>query len=258
MLKIVKASAGSGKTYTLVREYLRLALRHPTEHFRHILAITFTNKAANEMKSRVIEKLQALSDLSAAEIPLIDYLCSHLSITRKELQHRSCVMLQAMLHHYSDIAISTIDSFTLQIVRGFAYELKHNLNTEVEIDSEMVLRQVVELLIDEIEDENTVADNHQKKNLSKALVEFAMSRMDAEKSWKIDQELLSFSYNLLRDDTYLHREVFENTSISELLQLQKELHAYIYGFEKKIKQTASLPHLPSPEAIDGLFGIAYN
>jgi ATP-dependent exoDNAse (exonuclease V) beta subunit len=238
MLKIVKASAGSGKTYTLVREYLRLALRHPTEHFRHILAITFTNKAANEMKSRVIEKLQALSDLSTAEIPLIDYLCSHLSITRKELQHRSCVMLQAMLHHYSDIAISTIDSFTLQIVRGFAYELKHNLNTEVEIDSEMVLRQVVELLIDEIEDENTVADNHQKKNLSKALVEFAMSRMDAEKSWKIDQELLSFSYNLLRDDTYLHREVFENTSISELLQLQKELHAYIYGFEKKIKQTA--------------------
>jgi ATP-dependent exoDNAse (exonuclease V) beta subunit len=238
MLKIVKASAGSGKTYTLVKEYLRLALRHPTQHFKHILAITFTNKAANEMKERVLQKLNALAALSDKENHLIEFLCTELQISQPVLQQRCQQMLQAMLHNYADIAISTIDSFTHQVIRGFAYELKLNMNVEIEMDTDAFLTQVVELLLDEIEDENNLQDNIERKNLSKALIEFASTKMDAEKSWRIEKDLLDFSKNLLKDETFMHRETLEKTSIPALLELQKNLQKFIHDFETKTKQIA--------------------
>lgn len=238
MLKIVKASAGSGKTYTLVKEYLRLALRHPSQHFKHILAITFTNKAANEMKERVLQKLNALATLSDKETNLINFLCAELNITPAELQLRSQQMLQAMLHHYSDIAISTIDSFTHQVIRAFAYELKLNMNVEIEMDTDSLLTQTFEMLIDEIEDENNTQGNIERKNLSKALIEFASNKMDAEKSWRIEKDLFDFAKNLLKDETFMHREVLEKTSIPALLELQKNLQKFIHDFETKTKHIA--------------------
>ncbi len=235
MLKIVKASAGSGKTYTLVREYLRLALRQPETHFKKILAITFTNKAANEMRARVLEKLAALSDLKHKEQPLIDFLCAELGISTDTLKQRSATMLNAMLHNYADIAICTIDSFTHQVIRGFAYELKLSMNIEIEMDTDALMTQVVELLLDEIEDENG-SEDIERKNLSKALIEFASSKMDEERGWKIEKELIDFSKNLLRDDTFMHRESLENTSIPALLELQKELYVFIKQFESNVDE----------------------
>lgn len=79
MLKIYKSSAGSGKTYTLVREYLRLAFRDPQKSYRAILAITFTNKAAAEMKSRIIEALEGISKLDDEQKTLINDLCNSLT-----------------------------------------------------------------------------------------------------------------------------------------------------------------------------------
>lgn len=233
MLKIVKASAGSGKTYTLVMEYLKLALRHPKEHFKNILAITFTNKAANEMKQRVLEKLEALSTLSEKEKHLIDFLCGELNIETNELKIRAETMLQAMLHHYADIGISTIDKFTHQVIRGFAYELKLNMNVEIEMDTDNLLTQVVELLLEEIEDENNNSSNTENKTLSKALIEFALDKLEDGKSWHIEDDLVNFSKNLLRDDTFMHREVLENTSIEALTKLKKEIRAFIKDFEKR-------------------------
>lgn len=238
MLKIVKASAGSGKTYTLVMEYLKLALRHPKDHFKNILAITFTNKAANEMKQRVLEKLEALTHLSSTENHLIKFLCAELNISQEELRSRSEVMLQAMLHHYTDIGICTIDKFTHQVIRGFAYELKLNMNVEIEMDTDNLLTQVVELLLEEIEDESSDVGNIEKKTLSKALIEFALVKLEDGKSWHIENDLIDFSKNLLRDDTFMNREVLENTSIEVLIEMRKEIHTYIKNFEKKSEEIA--------------------
>lgn len=239
MLKIVKASAGSGKTYTLVKEYLKLALRHPEKHFKHILAITFTNKAANEMKARVLEKLEALSELSDKENHLINFLCKALDIKPNELQNRSKEMLQAMLHSYADVAISTIDSFTHQVIRGFAYELKLNMNVEIELNSEEILKQVVDVLIDEIEDESNGQNDLEKRNISKALIEFATSNLEDGKSLNIEYNLFDFSKNLLTDETYLHRETLENTSIPILLDLRKDLKKFIESFKAKSDKIAT-------------------
>ena len=125
---VYKSSAGSGKTFTLVKEYLKIILRKPAD-FRSILAITFTNKAANEMKDRVISNLKELaSETPHPDSKVIKYLLPDLmketALSALEIQQNAKKSLALILHHYSDFAISTIDSFVHKIVKTFAYDLK--------------------------------------------------------------------------------------------------------------------------------------
>ncbi|MFA7137583.1 MAG: UvrD-helicase domain-containing protein, partial [Bacteroidales bacterium] len=126
-LLIYKASAGSGKTFTLVSEYLKLALQS-TFSFKHILAITFTNKAANEMKQRIINSLRELSQpeiyaSSAINHHLRPLLITKLNYTDEALSHQAEEVLSAILHNYSDLAVMTIDSFMLRILKTFTTDL---------------------------------------------------------------------------------------------------------------------------------------
>ena len=235
MLTVVKASAGSGKTYTLVREYLRLALRNPSTQYRHILAITFTNKAANEMKSRILDALAKLSSLDEKEAALIEFLTAHLGIDTSTLQARASSMLSSILHSYTDLAISTIDSFTHQVIKGFAYELKLNMNVEIEMDTKSLMAEVIDLLLDEIEGDITDGDEQTSKYLSKALIEFASTKLQEGKGMRIEDELLNFSFLLLKEDAYFHREALSKTSIAQLLKVQQKLFLLTNDFEKKVK-----------------------
>src|ERR1035437_8593876 len=116
---VYKSSAGSGKTFTLVKEYLRLALLDDKKtgyNFKSILAVTFTNKAAAEMKHRIIDALDKIS--SSESLPFIgELICTELKITPEELKKRTQSLLTAILHNYSDFSIGTIDSFTHKIVK---------------------------------------------------------------------------------------------------------------------------------------------
>ena len=100
-LIVYKSSAGSGKTTTLVNEYLTIALRNP-HSFRHILAITFTNKAANEMKERVIETLKDLSDKEKQLSPKLDSLIRALNLDTATLRNRARQLLSLILHNYDE------------------------------------------------------------------------------------------------------------------------------------------------------------
>src|SRR5436189_6478978 len=110
MLRIYKSSAGSGKTYTLVKEYLRMAFDSPTK-YKHILAITFTNKAAAEMKDRILSALEGIASGSVAYASLAKELCAQKNKDDAELKKDAAAILRHMLHNYSDISVSTIDSF---------------------------------------------------------------------------------------------------------------------------------------------------
>ncbi len=235
MLTVVKASAGSGKTYTLVRGYLRLALRNPSTQYRHILAITFTNKAANEMKSRILEALSKLSALDEKESALIEFLTAHLAIDAATLQARAGSMLSSILHNYTDLAISTIDSFTHNVIKGFAYELKLNMNVEIEMDTKSLMAEVIDLLLDEIEGDKAEGDEQTSKYLSKALIEFASTKLQEGKGMRIEDELLNFSFLLLKEDAYFHREALSKTSIAQLLKVQQKLFLLTNDFEKKVQ-----------------------
>ncbi|MFZ8836763.1 MAG: UvrD-helicase domain-containing protein [Flavobacteriales bacterium] len=145
---IVKASAGSGKTYRLVRDYLACCLWEGNPHdFKHILAITFTNKAAQEMKDRILEDVQ---EVSLGEGHMYHSLLEIVSVTEKELQRRAKEVSKAMMHQYEDFSVMTIDSFVNRLVRSFTKDLKWDEDFQIELDEGMMIEEAVSRLLSRV------------------------------------------------------------------------------------------------------------
>ena len=185
-----KSSAGSGKTYTLVREFLRIVIESDNpSRYRNILAITFTNKAANEMKKRVLSNLKELSNDEDSEL-LIQF-AKEFKIEKSIIKSKSKQILQSVLHNYSDLKILTIDKFTHKIIRAFANDLGLNNDFEVKMESDEVLKEAIDLLISK-------AGSDEK--ISKVLLEYLNKHIDQEQTWKIEDNLFDFSKELLKED----------------------------------------------------------
>ncbi|MFA8301107.1 MAG: UvrD-helicase domain-containing protein [Hyphomicrobiales bacterium] len=225
---VYKSSAGSGKTYTLVKEYLKLALKD-LSIFPKILAITFTNKAAQEMKDRIIHNLTVLATYTKhTDDPTIKYLLPELiretNLSKEKISENAEALLGMILHNFSDFAIGTIDSFVHKIIRTFAHDLNIAINFEVEIDSSALLSQTIDLLIEQV---------GLKEDISNLLIDFVINRIDEEKSWNIDKDLITFSEALLNEDGYTYTEKLRDLSISQLDEIRKRFYKDIVGFEKK-------------------------
>ena len=230
---VYKSSAGSGKTHTLVTEYLCLVIKNP-EKFRNILAITFTNKAANEMKSRVISYLKALgSNIATQDSPILEDLIRKIKdntgMAENVISERAGQAIKLILHNYSNFAVCTIDSFVHRVVRTFAGELKLPLNFEVELDSEQLISKSVDVLISKAGTD---------KNLTIALVNFIESKLNDEKSWNIENDLKNFAGELLREESFEHIQKLKNISIEEFLIIFKKISAKIRSFETRLKELA--------------------
>ena len=142
-LDIYTASAGSGKTHTLTREYLRLALSTSDPHyFSTIQAVTFTKKATLEMKERIVQELYRLATEPEAS-PFSGELTGHLHLSPSQLQERAQRALRALLLDYSSFRVRTIDSFFQEVVHSFAHELGHSGALRVQIDSKPLLQSAV-------------------------------------------------------------------------------------------------------------------
>lgn len=241
---VYKSSAGSGKTFTLVKEYLALALtdaQNPPQAYKHILAITFTKKAAAEMKERISKALKELSqddysNISSGTRTLLKALKEHVRLNstqqleddliRKRAQH----ILTAILHNYSDFAIGTIDSFVHKVVRTFAFDLKIPMSFEIEMDDERLLSQAIDLLIAQI------GNNEQ---LTKALIEFTESKTDNEKSWHIEYDLKKFAQHLLKEEGSLYIEKLRDLGVEDFFRIKDELFSQLKKFETKVKDAAT-------------------
>src|ERR1041385_4270961 len=137
---VYKSSAGSGKTYTLVKEYLKLALADPHRlhiSFKNILAVTFTNKAAAEMKERVLKALTEIAGNKATA--LAEDLQKEMKISEGDLRARCEELHTHLLHQYADFSVCTIDSFVYRIVRRFSLDLRLPANFGVDTDEETAL-----------------------------------------------------------------------------------------------------------------------
>lgn len=235
---IYKSSAGSGKTFTLVKEYLAIALSdesEPPKAYRHILAITFTNKAAAEMKDRIIKALKELSGddyskLSAGAKTLLAELKKHQRFNKFQLsddviRKRSNNVLKEILHNYSDFAIGTIDSFVYKVIRAFAFDLKIPMSFELEMDGDRLLTQAIDLLLSQI------GSNEQ---LTKALVEFAESKTEDEKSWHIENDLKYFAKNLLNEEGAIYIEKLRQLNIENFFEIKGAIQTEIKNFESYI------------------------
>ena len=236
---LYNSSAGTGKTFTLVKEYLKIVLKDDNPlRYRHILAITFTNKAASEMKERVLEALKAfagITELKGTPKALYEVLLNPpedeigINITADQLQERSYKALKSILHNYNDFAISTIDKFTHKVIRTFAHDLQLPLNFNIELSDKEVLKSAIDML---------VAQVGNNERLTKILVEYAIQKSDDEKSWNVENDLLSFAEKLLKDDSEKYIDSIKELSIADFEEIKKHITKAILAFEKEVIKQA--------------------
>ena len=152
MIKILKASAGSGKTYHLALEYIRLLVGSDKQDaYRHVLAVTFTNKATDEMKRRILKELFKLAK-TPQESPYLEELKGLGDIAT--LQRRAGQQLTSILHDYSAFAVSTIDRFFQQALRAFSREIGQFSSYQVQLDRQELVAESVDRLLDSLSEED--------------------------------------------------------------------------------------------------------
>lgn len=230
---VYRASAGSGKTYTLVREYLKMALNDDNPlKFKNILAITFTNKAAAEMKERVILMLKKLSimdeTLSNAEKNLFYELRNALNLTDNQLKIRSKNILNAILHNYGDFSICTIDSFMHRVVRTFAKELKIPVNFSVELSNDIIIQTAVAEILEKVGKDDAI---------TRALIGFTEYKTDEEKNMQIEDDISDTAADLLKEQTIREIKKISNLSVDEFIKTRRELEEKCNAYEKKLLET---------------------
>lgn len=224
---VYKSSAGSGKTFTLVKEYLKLALvdkHNLTKAYKGILAITFTNKAASEMKWRIIKVLKEIS-LESNDM-LSSLIAKELSISKEDLKSRAEIVLTDILHNYSDFSIGTIDSFTHRIIRTFALDLKLPINFQIETDSDAVFKKVISTLINNLGKDTLITDY---------LVQFSIAQIEDNKNWDPEQTLIDFIKEINKEGVSDLINQLNDKSISDFDVIKKQLKSITKEFENYLK-----------------------
>lgn len=191
-LTIYKSSAGSGKTFTLVRLYLEKVIRNPPL-FRRILAITFTNKATEEMKSRIIFELQLLSE--GNESMHLDFLKNNLQFTEDVIRNNAGEVLLKILHEYSSFSISTIDSYFQVLSRTLAKELKLPIKYNIELDLDSICEAVTDQLL---------ALAGKNETITGWLREMLLDKIDQGKNWNIALDLKKMVKEIINQSDIRH------------------------------------------------------
>lgn len=218
---VYNASAGSGKTFTLVKEYLKILVQSPfNDAFKNILAITFTNKAASEMKERIVETLTQFSSEDILKQPnhMFLIICDELQMDAEALHKKSKKILNSIVYNYAAFDISTIDGFTHRIIRTFAYDLKLPLNFEVELDQDALLNEAVDRLISKA---------GTQKELTKILVDFAIEKADDDKSWDVAFDFNKISKLLVREDDIPYINAIKDKTLEDFKALKNQLQSNI-------------------------------
>ncbi|MGY6523631.1 MAG: UvrD-helicase domain-containing protein [Mongoliitalea sp.] len=212
---IYKSSAGSGKTYTLTLEFLKIALAYPGA-FKGILAVTFTNKATQEMKSRILEYLERLSREVKPEEFLDQELMRHLDIDAPTLQEKAHQTLLDILHAYGYFSVSTIDAFFQRVIRSFAKEMDLQAKFDLELDQEAVLERLVDRLMEKVSSD---------ESLKKWMVEYATEQIQQGGTWDIRGGIQTLGREIFTEGFKAHRSTFQQAMDQEdfVKELKKQL-----------------------------------
>lgn len=200
-LLVYKASAGSGKTFTLAVEYIKLLILNPRA-YRQILAVTFTNKATAEMKERILTQLYGIWKEDPASDAYLKRIKEDLakkpetaSLSDRELRQRAGMALQYMLHDYSRFRVETIDSFFQSVMRNLARELELSPNLNIELNNAEVLSDAVDSMIEKLTPSSPVLA---------WLLDYINERIADDKRWNVSNEVKSFGRNIF-DESYIER-----------------------------------------------------
>ncbi|MES2748480.1 MAG: UvrD-helicase domain-containing protein [Bacteroidota bacterium] len=211
------ASAGSGKTFALVKEYLKIILlSNKNDAYRSILAITFTNKAVHEMKSRVLENLSEFAKVNPNEkaLKVLKAIVEETNLTQGDIHAKSQGIIKNLIHNYAAFDISTIDKFTHKVIRAFAHDLNLPITFEVSLDTENLLTEAVDAIIAEAGNDDV---------LTKLLVDFTMEKTDDDKSWDISREIMETGRLVLNENNREEISHFKNKTIPEFIEIKNKL-----------------------------------
>ena len=231
----MKASAGSGKTYSLARKYIALLLESQDRYaYRHILAVTFTNKATDEMKGRILEELHVLAT-DPSRSGYYDYFVPGRIPSEEDLQKKARIVLSDMLHDYSAFAVSTIDRFFQQTLKAFSREIGQFASYQVELDKDSLVAESVDRVLDSLTEDNV--------GLLSWLTENVLEQIEQGGRYSMDANLLDMAKRL---KSVQRQEVLEKYELDvdadfskeKLMQIRKECRKIETLFRDEVTASA--------------------
>ncbi len=193
-LLVYKASAGSGKTFTLAVEYIKHLVKNPRA-YRRILAVTFTNKATAEMKERILSQLYGIHTVDAGAQPYLQRVMEDTGMAEEEIRQSAGVALNYMMHDYSRFRVETIDSFFQSVMRNLARELELSPNLNIELNNAEVLSDAVDSMIERLGPTSPVLA---------WLLDYINEHIAEDKRWNVSGEIKSFGRNIF-DEGYIEK-----------------------------------------------------
>ena len=228
--KVFQASAGAGKTFTLIKEYLKLCLKNEgaVANFRNILAITFTNAAANDMKAKIVKTLREIIDSEKVDPNSMEaILMEELGVSDAELKSNAQNLMTRIMHDYSSFCVSTIDAFVQKLSRSFAHDLGLPSQYSVSIDTDEVAETITEHLGLRI---------GQDAFLTQLLVDFSNNQFDSQRSTALENQLSDFIAKLMTEKAYQKEENNNIKNYSQYKQTLDFLKDKMQGFEQSMQK----------------------
>ena len=195
-LVVYKASAGSGKTFTLAAEYIKLLIDNP-QSFRNILAVTFTNKATEEMKTRILSQLNGLANGYADSSDYMKKIVEETGTDTSLVKERASMALHGMIHNYDHFHVETIDKFFQRVLKNLARELDLSANLRIELNDVQIEQMAVDTLIDSLDHDNVVLG---------WIMNYIIENIGKDKSWNIINKIKEFGSNIFKDIYKSNRE----------------------------------------------------
>ena len=216
-LTIYKASAGSGKTFTLATEYIKLVVENP-QSYRNILAVTFTNKATEEMKMRILSQLYGIWKQLPDSANYMKVICEKTGKPEDVVSQRAGIALSLLLHNYNYFRVETIDTFFQGVLRNLARELDLTANLRIGLNDV----QVEELAVDQL-----IQDLHTTDVILQWLLKYIMETISDDKSWNVIGQIKTFGKTIFRD---------EYKSVSATLRQKLEEPGFFDRYTTRLKE----------------------
>lgn len=235
VLSIVNASAGSGKTYRLVKDYIKLLISDSDGHksFSSIIAMTFTNKAALEMKERIIKGLDEISSPEHFNktSSLVHELAEEIPLKPDEIISRCRKVLSSILHQYEDFNVMTIDKFNLKLIKSFSRDLDLPPEFEVVMDEDEIIEKIVDNLLNQL-------DDRESTHLNRLIYEYAKSNLDDESGWNFRNNLIQFGkiVKLERNQQIISRLLDSDFSFERFNSLRSAVSAIDHEYRKLLSE----------------------
>ncbi len=227
-LEVYRASAGSGKTFTLAVKYITLLIDNP-DAYRHIVAVTFTNKATAEMKERIMSQLYGIAyALPSSDDYMEKMLEAFPNLSKESICQKAKTALNLILHDYGHFRIQTIDSFFQSVLRSLARELELNGDVEFTLDGDEILDEAVDTFIRRLDEKSAEI---------KQVIEYIENNLEHGKKWDVTYSIKKFAKNLLKEEYQEKGKELRKEIDSKDGKTLKKFHTEVYAIRQACKET---------------------